>query len=140
VRLRLAILIAAGILLAACGAPSGPSTEIEVLETEFAYSPKALTIPVNQPVTITLRNQGAIEHDFAVDQIAVINVVKEESGMGHEMAAGEEEAYDLHVSTAPGDTSVISFTATEPGSYKIICTIAGHLDAGMEASLTVVAE
>jgi uncharacterized cupredoxin-like copper-binding protein len=138
VRLRLAILIAAGILLAACGAPSGPSTEIEVLETEFAYSPKALTVPVNQPVTITLRNQGAIEHDFVVDQIPVTDVVAEESGMGGHEMGGED--YDLHALTAPGSASTLTFTATEPGEYKVFCTIAGHLEAGMEASLTVVAE
>ncbi len=39
--------------------------------------------------------------------------------------------------TKPGGTSSITFRADKAGTYKIICTIDGHADAGMVGELIV---
>ncbi|MFM8876138.1 MAG: plastocyanin/azurin family copper-binding protein, partial [Anaerolineae bacterium] len=35
------------------------------------------------------------------------------------------------------ETSTLTFTPSEPGTYKIICSVPGHLDAGMTGELIV---
>ena len=37
--------------------------------------------------------------------------------------------------TAAGETNSASFTL-EPGEYQVICTIAGHFDAGMRGTVS----
>lgn len=129
------------VLLTGCArtAPSETgATEVTVTATDFTYSPSSITVPVGQPVTITLDNEGAVEHDFVVDKISVEDVEASESGpaMHHQM--GEMPDYDLHFYANAGDSAVLKFTPLEPGTYEIYCTIKGHKEAGMIGKLIVV--
>ncbi len=135
------ILAASILFLSACGSSAAePATEITVDMNEFLYQPAEITIPANQPVTLVLINSGAQEHDFVVEEIAVTDVkVEGDSGGAHHMH-GVEVDYDLHVSTSAGGTSKLTFTATEPGAYKIFCSIQGHEIAGMIGELIVVSQ
>jgi uncharacterized cupredoxin-like copper-binding protein len=54
----------------------------------------------------------------------------------HSMS-GDHPEYDLHAATSAGETSVIKFTPTEPGTYQIICSVPGHKEAGMTGELIV---
>jgi uncharacterized cupredoxin-like copper-binding protein len=128
------------LLLSACGA-SQPATEITVEVTDFAYTPFSITIPVNQPVVLTINNQGAIEHDFVVEEIDVTDIhAQDESSGGHHMQGMDAAAYDLHVAIGAGQTNVLEFTALKPGTYRIFCSIQGHVEAGMVGELIVAAE
>jgi uncharacterized cupredoxin-like copper-binding protein len=133
------LFLVAAVALAACAAPAQPSTAVTISETEFAFSPGSLTVPVGEPVTITFENAGAQEHDFVIEQIAVADVVKDEAAddSGHDMS-GMEMDYDLHVATTPGGTSTLIFTATELGTYDFYCAVKGHKEAGMVGKLVVV--
>ena len=128
------------IFLTGC-AGSAPSevagTEITVQATDFAYNPLSITILVGQPVTITLDNAGAVEHDFVIDKINVKDVEASETGpaMHHQM--GEMPEYDLHFYAKAGESAVLKFTPLEPGTYEIYCTIQGHKEAGMIGKLIV---
>ena len=138
---RMFFVLVLAIFLTGC-AGATPSdagaTEITVKATDFAYSPASITVPVGQPVTITLDNEGAVEHDFVVDKISVTDVEAREIGpaMHHQM--GEMPDYDLHFYSNAGDSAVLKFTAMEPGTYEIYCTIKGHKEAGMIGKLIVV--
>jgi uncharacterized cupredoxin-like copper-binding protein len=126
------------ILLSACAAqPSKPDTNITVEMTDFAYNPSSITVPVGEPITLTLKNVGNIEHDFVVEQIDATTKVLEDSGSDAHHAHGEEQNYDLHVSANAGDTSVIQMTVSEPGTYKVFCSVEGHEEAGMIGELVV---
>jgi uncharacterized cupredoxin-like copper-binding protein len=128
------------VLLTGCAAAgaSEASTELTVEAMDFAYNPASITVPVGQPVMLTLNNTGAVEHDFVVDKINVTDVEASDSGpaMHHQM--GDAAEYDLHFFAGAGNTATLQFTALEPGTYEIYCTIEGHKEAGMIGKLIVV--
>lgn len=125
-------------LLAACGGATAPQTEITLDETDFSFTPAAITVPVGKPVTLTIKNSGVVEHDFGIQKISVRDVsMGHEEGMSHDMGAMD---LDLHVSTQPNGVSAITFTPTEAGEYEFFCTVPGHKEAGMIGKLIVVEE
>ncbi len=115
------------------------ATEITVKATDFGYRPSSITVAVGLPVTINLENEGAVEHDFVVDKISVKDVEASETGpAAHHQMGHDEATYDLHFYAKAGDSATLQFTALEPGTYKIYCTIEGHEAAGMIGELIVV--
>ncbi|MBX3035713.1 MAG: cupredoxin domain-containing protein [Anaerolineales bacterium] len=129
------------LVLSACASSNAvPVTEITVDMNEFLYEPAEITIPAGQPVELILINNGAQEHDFVVKEISVTGVQKEGDSGGAHHAHGSDVDFDLHISTSAGGTSKLTFTATEPGTYKIFCSIQGHEIAGMIGELIVVSQ
>jgi uncharacterized cupredoxin-like copper-binding protein len=133
------ILVLAVLLTGCAGAGvSQAATEITVQATDFAYNPVSVTVPAGQPVTLTLKNTGAVEHDFVVDKINVTDVEASDTGPAAHHQMGDAPEYDLHFFARAGDTAVLKFTATEPGTYEVFCSIEGHKEAGMIGKLIVV--
>ena len=128
------------VLLTSCGGAAKPTTELTLDATDFAYSPLSITVPVDQPVLLTLKNSGYLEHDFVIEKIDVETKVIQDSGSDAHHAHGAESNYDLHFSAQVGETSVIQFTVSEPGTYQFFCSVAGHKEAGMVGELIVVAQ
>lgn len=137
---KISLILVLTSLLYGCTGASQPVTEITVELADFSYGPSSITIPAGQPVTLTLNNTGLLEHDFVVEKINVKDVISEDSGSQHHMHDMGSSTYDLHASTAAGQTNVLHFTALEPGTYKIFCSVAGHIEAGMIGELVVVSE
>ena len=131
------ILIAVlALALAACGGSAVKTAQITVTMKEFAYAPNPITVAAGTPVEITLVNEGAVEHDFVIEVISVTDVSMDGAMEDHEMS-GDHEEFDLHTSTPAGETSTLTFTPTEPGTYQIFCSVPGHKEAGMVAELIV---
>ena len=127
------------IVLTACSSQAAqPSDEIAVEMKDFAYNPSSLTIPAGQPITLTVNNTGNIEHDFVVEKIDATTKVIQDNGSNAHHAHGDEQNYDLHVSARPGEASVLELTVSQPGTYKIFCSVEGHEEAGMIGELTVI--
>ena len=125
---------------AGAGVSQAAATEITVDATDFAYNPVSVTVPAGQPVTLTLKNTGAVEHDFVVDKINVTDVEASDTGPAAHHQMGDAPEYDLHFFARAGDTAVLNFTALEPGTYEVFCSIEGHKEAGMIGQLIVVAQ
>ena len=119
------LLGAAGVVIGGCGGgsdkdkttaagtetPAGP--KIDVAAKEFSYDPAKLTLKAGEGATIVLRNNGSIEHDFAV----------------------EDAGFKL---TVPGNNAGEKVLKVDkPGTYQFYCTVSGHKDAGMKGELTV---
>jgi len=129
---RLALLcvlaIALSTVLAAC-ASSGPS--INVILTDFAYSPNTFTVPAGATVTLKAVNNGTVEHEFAIMK----------KGTSVTPPFGDKDEGNIYWEIdeiQPGTTKTATFTApTEPGDYQIVCGLAGHIESGMVATLTV---
>jgi uncharacterized cupredoxin-like copper-binding protein len=126
------------ILLTGCAGVSQTETEITVEATDFAYNPVSITVPAGQPITLTLNNTGAVEHDFVVDKINVTDVEASDTGPAAHHQMGEMPDYDLHFYAKAGENAVLKFTPLEPGTYEIFCSIEGHKEAGMIGKLIVV--
>ncbi|MFP3853282.1 MAG: cupredoxin domain-containing protein [Anaerolineales bacterium] len=123
----LLLLATAALLLTACG----PQTaELEVTMTDFAFDPAEVSVPAGAEVTLTLTNDGSVEHNW----------VLMESGYTAEAPFNEQdqENVSFEASVLPDETETVTFTApSESGTYQIVCSIEGHLEAGMEGTLIV---
>ena len=95
-------------------AAAGPAT-IEVMLSEFAIDPSAITVPVGQPIEFSVMNMGQAQHTFAVDVAGTTY---------------ETEMID------PNVTVVLDVPALEAGTYAAYCTVSGHKDLGMLATVT----
>ena len=107
--------------LAACSsaapasAPAAPALlVVNVKAADLMFDPMTLTAKVGQPVTVNLKNAGALEHSFVID---ALNVKLE------------------HVQA--GQTATVTFTPTTAGTFDFYCNVPGHKDAGMKGTLMV---
>lgn len=133
-------LLALVLVLTGCGAGGAETNapqEVVVTTTDLAFDSERIEVTANQPVVLTLRNDGALEHGVSIMHIPVeITDAAEEDEAGHDMSAMEEMP-ELHVSAMPGMSKSVTFTPTEPGEYTFFCTVTGHQDAGMTGTLVV---
>lgn len=101
---------------AAASKDSGqPAQEITVVGVDMAFQPTAVEAKAGQPVKLTLKNQGVMEHNWQVK-------------LGNET---------IVVLARPGQSASKTFTPREAGTYKVICSIPGHEQAGMVGTLVV---
>ena len=110
------------------GGGTTASSSLDATATEFAFAPTSWTVSSGATVTVNLTNDGAVEHNLVV------------VGGGKTVADAAELADSdmlVNVNAAAGGSGQGSFTAPAAGTYQVICSIPGHLPAGMEATLTV---
>jgi uncharacterized cupredoxin-like copper-binding protein len=89
---------------------------IEIVTDGMSFAPDVFVVPADEPVQVTLVNPDVVEHD--------LDVFDAETGA----------AFHLHVH--PGET--VEATMTLPaGDYEFICTVPGHLAAGMLGTVHV---
>ena len=108
----LAALVAASLLLGACGseeADNGSTTggeedgattstsTIDVVTKDFKFDPASLDVEPGAEVTVTLTNEDDAEHSFTVEEL------------------------DVEVEAHGGETAETTFTAPDSGSYEFIC-------------------
>lgn len=115
-------LVVVALVAAACGGGGGsesdgePGASIDVTLSEFAISPAEISAPAGEPFVVNVNNAGQAPHTFGV-----------------ETAGGLVETPLLD----PGSSTTLELPALEPGTYRAYCTVAGHADLGMTASLVV---
>ncbi|MEK7327501.1 MAG: cupredoxin domain-containing protein [Chloroflexota bacterium] len=112
-RIVRAALLASTLMLfvAACGPKAPAPSAVTVSIKEWAIEPAAMRVAAGK-VTFTVANAGTIDHDFAIEGAGKIDLI------------------------TPGDTKTLEITL-EPGTYDLLCDLAGHKEAGMVGKLTV---
>ncbi len=83
---------------------------------DFAFEPRTIQVRAGT-VNFVLTNQGGVEHDFAIPALE---------------AHGEHEQHVVR----PGQSLTVTLDL-RPGTYEAICTIPGHKEAGMVATVEV---
>jgi uncharacterized cupredoxin-like copper-binding protein len=116
------------LLLSACGG-NGPAN-LNVVATDFAFTPAELTVAAGEEVSLTLTNNGSVEHEWVIMEA------------GYRMTTPFDDDDEPHVywegAVAAGESMTFAFTApSEPGEYQVVCGIPGHVEAGMTGTLTV---
>jgi manganese oxidase len=120
-----ALVLAGGALIISAGKPSAPApgtvaaavatdapAAVTVTLTEFAIAPSAIEIAPGGVLTVS--NGGNIDHDLAIV----------DTGLATPMLAS-------------GDTYELDLGDLGPGTYEVLCSVAGHDGAGMKGTLTV---
>lgn len=87
---------------------------VEVTLSEFAIEPG--TVRAVQGSTLVVRNTGAVPHNLRIEGTDLITP-------------------DI----AAGDSATLDISSLAPGTYQLICEVAGHAQAGMTGELVVTA-
>jgi plastocyanin len=146
-----AVVLAAGVLLAACGSDDDPAVQ----------GSSDTSMPMNDDGMMDDGDNGHMggghdESSDVADDARRIEVTATSFEFDHDeirVDAGEDVAIvltsedilhdftidelDAHVAADRGETEEGGFTAEEAGRYTYYCTVPGHRDAGMEGTLVV---
>ncbi|MCY9659465.1 cupredoxin domain-containing protein [Paenibacillus chondroitinus] len=90
-----------------------PDNVLLVKAAEYSFTPSSIRIIAGQKIQLVLDNTGQVEHDFEI------------SGT------------NVHIHAAPGKKSEMTVSLDKAGYYQVICTLPGHKEAGMSASIQV---
>jgi uncharacterized cupredoxin-like copper-binding protein len=130
-KMTLVAIMGFALILSACGV-GGPSTTLNITMTDFLFEPMEFTVPAGQEITVNAVNNGAVEHEFVIFKLG--------QTAGEKFGDEDEENIYWEVEVQPGQSATATFTApTDVGEYYVTCGIEGHLEAGMNGNLTVVA-
>lgn len=130
-KIKTLFVFALAFVLAACagGGGAAQATTLEVDMVEFMFSPKEYTVPAGQQITLNLTNSGALEHNFIILR----------KGVAVTSSANPVPAGDIlfEAVVGAGQSGTFTFTLEEAGDYEVICSVPGHLEAGMVGKITV---
>ena len=111
-----AALLALGAVLSYPHSSRGAPPSVVVIAREFLFDPKGITVGTGA-VTFVVKNQGEIDHNFVL-----------------EAPGGETLAQITYIE--PGQMKTVTATLSA-GNYTIYCSLPGHREAGMVATIRV---
>lgn len=133
--------------LGGCGGDDAPDAVTKLSITgsdDLAFAPSELAVLAGEEVTVSFTSEAAVEHDLVIEGVGMAATVGNEGHGADEHVDEDEPAMDdddRHVAHAnAGETVSATLTVDEPGTYTVYCSVPGHRQAGMEATLTVVDE
>lgn len=133
--LLLTVVLLVALVSAACGgdstpaepaAPAGEAINVVMHDIYFGdtndnhTNPPVWTVTSGATVTVSLDNQGALQHNWAI--------VKPGAEVPNPFIEAENADLLLFAATPVdgGAQGTATFTAPEPGEYIVICTVSGH--------------
>lgn len=143
---------AAALALSGSALAATASQRIEVVLSDYAFSPNQLTLQVGKTYEIVLINRGSSEHEFVVGRGGRVSAAEEGGEEGFQEnffegidvtvafeggMVGAEELGEVEVE--PGHQVTLTFTvpAGKQGSWEMACFVPGHYELGMHGSVTV---
>ncbi len=112
-----ALVIAAGVVLAAC---EPREQEVRLAAQDFRFMPSMIRVHADLPVRLTILNEGREPHEFSSPLLA--------DSRARLLSAPES------FRVPPGRSITVLFQAP-PGTYPFKCRIRGHV--GMEGTMIV---
>ena len=114
----------------------GDVRTIRVVMNEFSYDPDEIRVKVGERVRLILVNEGAVLHDITTEDFQGTAESTGDTAHGHD-DNGRADANDFHAALESGGTSELEFVADEAGTFELFCSVPGHRQAGMTATLIV---
>jgi len=124
------VMVSGAAALAASGQGPAPVTDVEIVIHYSKFEPSQIAVPVGVPVTIRLRNDDPIDHEWIVGDEAVHAVHRVGTEPLHPSRPTE-----VVIPAGATRTTVITFEAT--GSLRYICHLPGHEAYGMVGTVTI---
>ena len=124
----------------AIGAP-GKATHVNRtiavdMSDTMRFSPASITARQGETIRFTVKNSGKVKHEFVLD---TEKGLKEHYELMKKFPEMEHEApYMAHVK--PGTSQEITWTFSNPGTFRYGCLEPGHWEAGMKGSIVVAAK
>jgi uncharacterized cupredoxin-like copper-binding protein len=141
----LALVVATVAILSSCASePAAPGQLVRITLSEFAFSPKDITLKAGQLVTLELRNRGQLQHEVMAG-----TGVPEHEGYPSDLFTGvavtltgtstRDHAHrGFAIIVGAGKTARATFTVPEQrGVYEIGCFELGHYASGMVGRLVI---
>ena len=132
------LLCALAIVLAACGggaqqaaAPEGSQVVVEL--TDYKVSVSVPTVKAGS-IKIGVRNLAAMEHNF---EVIKSELAPDKLPIDGATAKAKDDGKVGEIGAIPPGRSASVTVNLVPGTYVLICNIAGHYQLGMRAGLTV---
>ena len=116
----------AGLLSASC-APA-PAEKVTIRFHYSHFEPAVVSVPAGVPVSVTLRNDDPIDHEWIVGPSAIHETHRHGTEAVH---AGRP----TEVSVSALSTRETTITFENPGTYAYICHLPGHEEYGMMGQL-----
>jgi uncharacterized cupredoxin-like copper-binding protein len=114
-----------------------PSRVMEIVmrdaDGKMRFEPSAIKVKQGEQVRFRIRNEGLLEHEF------ILATHSENMKHADEMKKNPEMEHDEPnmKRIKPNETKEVLWRFTKAGKLHIGCLIPGHLEAGMEAYITV---
>jgi uncharacterized cupredoxin-like copper-binding protein len=106
-----------------------PSSTVEIVVKFSKFQPNQVVVPVGVPVTITLRNDDPIDHEWIVGDEAVHAVHRVGTEPLH-----PDRPTEVILPAMVSKTTVVTFE--QAGTLQFICHLPGHESYGMKGTLT----
>jgi FtsP/CotA-like multicopper oxidase with cupredoxin domain len=94
---------------------AGGTAKVSITLSDFKIDPSSISVPAGQPIEFDVANQGPSAHTFAI----VVD--------GKQQATGQIQS---------GSTATLNVAALNAGTYDALCTVPGHEQLGMKATVT----
>ena len=107
-------LITAGGVYAADRAIDAGAQQVVVVARDVRFEPSEIRIEAGRWTAVTFTNDDPIFHDWEVEGLA-----------------------NVDAGARPGQTTRLRFVIDRPGTYRFLCTVPGHEEAGMVGTLIV---
>lgn len=96
--------------------PKAGARERRVTADEFSFDPEVIRVPVGETVNIVFENHGRMFHTFTA------------------------AALDFELRAQGDETISGAIRAPAGGTYNVVCTVPGHAEAGMKATVVARAD
>ena len=124
------LILLLAIALSACGSVYDEATTSPTITLDdFNFDPFQVIIPADEEITITIINNGTVEHKWAVMTTPVEGPFD----------ASDEANIFFATMVEAGETSAATFhSPAAAGEYEMVCAIPGHPEVGLIGKILVV--
>ena len=100
---------------------------------EMSFTPKDVTLEAGQPYVLEVVNTGTVKHEFtAEDFMRTVATRKAETA-----ETEVKVPFFTEIEVFAGKKAELFLIPLIPGTYKLVCEIEGHYEAGMFGTITV---